>query len=80
MFLRRISIEDVRNVLSAGEAIEEYPDDTPYPGRLVLGWCGSHPLHAVVAYNMEAEETIVFTVYEPDPDEWEPVFKRRKRP
>jgi hypothetical protein len=37
MALRNISAAEVRAVLTSGEAIEEYPDDTPYPSRLVLG-------------------------------------------
>ena len=35
---RGITERDVREILSAGETIEEYPDDTPYASRLVLGW------------------------------------------
>jgi len=31
-----------------------------------------------VADNIDDEEKIVTTVYEPDPLEWEPDFKRRK--
>lgn len=77
MFSRRVSVEDVRQVLATGEAVEEYPDDIPYPSRLVLGWCGSRPIHVVVADNAEAGETIVVTVYEPDLDQWEPGFRRR---
>ncbi len=78
MFLRRIDETDVREVLASGETIETYPDDTPYPSRLVLGWRGARPLHVVVADNVEAEETIVITAYEPDPNEWEPGFRRRR--
>lgn len=37
MFGHRISEDDVHQVLLTGEVIEEYPDDTPYPSRLVLG-------------------------------------------
>ena len=37
MFERKVSIEEVRYVLETGEVIEEYPDDTPYPSRLILG-------------------------------------------
>jgi hypothetical protein len=80
MFQRGINEENVRHVLATGETIEEYPDDTPYPSRLVLGWHGSRPLHIVVADNSDAQETIVITVYEPDPRQWETDFKRRKRP
>ena len=78
MFQRRISLNDIRHILSKGEVIEDYPDDTPYPSRLVLGWRGTRPLHAVVAYNMQDRETIVITVYEPDPKQWEQGFRRRK--
>lgn len=34
---RRISAADVRYVLDTGLTVETYPDDTPYPSRLVLG-------------------------------------------
>ncbi len=31
-----------------------------------MGWCGSRPLHVVVADNVEAGEEVVVTVYEAD--------------
>ncbi len=80
MFRRRISERDVRQALETGVVIEEYPHDTPYPSRLVLGWCGPRPLHVVIADDLEARETIVITVYEPDPEQWEPGFLRRRNP
>lgn len=79
MFERRISQPQVRHVLETGEVIEDYPEDQPYPSRLVLGWHESRPIHVVAARNDEENETIVITVYEPGPDKWEPDFKRRKR-
>ncbi len=78
MFERNIRVEDVRTIVETGETIERYPDDVPYPSRLVLGWRGSRPLHVVVAEILELMESIVITVYEPDPALWEPDFKRRK--
>ena len=45
--------------MAAGEVIEDYPHDYPYPSRLILGWCGSRPLHVVAAENEAAGETIV---------------------
>ena len=48
MFRRGISEEDVRHVLAQGEEIEDYPEDAPYPSRLVLGWRGSRPIHVVM--------------------------------
>lgn len=44
MFQRRISDKEVRHVIETGETIETYPEDSPYPSRLVLGWYGSRPL------------------------------------
>ena len=78
MFQRRINEVDVRNVLENGEVIEEYPEDQPYPSRLVLGWQGYLPIHVVVADNERDQETIVITVYEPGLAQWEPGFRRRK--
>ena len=80
MFERRIGTEDVRHVIEHGQRIEEYPDATPYPSRLVLGWSGSRPLHVVAADDASAGETIIVTVYEPDPARWEDGFTRRKKP
>lgn len=40
MFQRRIDEKDVRYVLETGETIERYPDDTPYPSRLIFRWLG----------------------------------------
>jgi len=79
MFQRGISEQDVREVLAAGETIETYPDDIPYPSRLVLGWRGTRPFHVVVADNSAAQEAIIITVYEPDAEQWEPEFRRRRR-
>jgi hypothetical protein len=78
MFQRRISEEDIRQVLAMGNIIESYPDDTPYPSFLVLDFCGSRPIHVVAADNHESQETIVITAYEPDPVQWDPNFRRRR--
>lgn len=78
MFQRRVSVEDVRKVLATGEDIEDYPYDLPYPGRLVLGMADARPLHIVVADNAPDLETIVITVYDPDPALWTTDFRRRR--
>jgi len=79
MFQRGITAQDVHLVLQGGDTIEEYADDRPYSGKLVLGWSGSRPLHVVVAENIDSGETVVITVYEPDPEQWNADY-RRKRP
>lgn len=78
MAQRSISDADVRHVLANGEVIEDYPYDTPYPSRLMLGWRGVRPIHVVAAENATAGETIIITVYEPDPTLWTPDFRRRR--
>jgi hypothetical protein len=77
MFQRSIGVEDVRHILSSGETIEEYPDDTPYPSRLIAGWIEKRPIHVVVADNIADNETIIITVYEPEIDKWSSDFRRR---
>ncbi len=63
MVQRQISVDDVRHVLATGEVIENYPDDTPYPSRLILGWLGVRPVHVVAADDDDQTgETIVITV------------------
>jgi hypothetical protein len=80
MFERHIDSEHVRHVLAAGITIEDYPDDQPYPSRLMLGWSDLRPIHVVVAYNAAENEMIVITAYEPDFDSWEPGFRERRKP
>jgi hypothetical protein len=79
MAKRAISEEDIRTVVTSGKTIEEYPNDMPYPSRLLLGWSGNRPLHVVVAENIEQQQVIVITVYEPDAERWTSDYARRKR-
>jgi len=78
MFERRIPEENVRQVLASGEMIEDYSDDMPSPGGLMLGRRGTRPLHVVMAENAKDNETVVITVYEPDLSQWKPGFRNRK--
>jgi hypothetical protein len=80
MFVRSITPAEVRTVIEQGQTIERYPNDMPYPSRLVLGSVGGRALHVVVADNEDDDETIVVTVYEPDPALWSRGFQRRRRP
>jgi hypothetical protein len=78
MFERGITVTDVRTAIETGQTIELYPDDTPYPSRLVLGVSDARTLHVVIADRSDANEIIVITAYEPDPALWDPGFRRRK--
>jgi Domain of unknown function (DUF4258) len=79
MLERQISQGEVRRVIETGEVIAGYPEDRPYPSRLILGWSAGKPRHVLVADNAADEETIVVTVYEPDPGLWDRTFRRRRR-
>jgi Domain of unknown function (DUF4258) len=78
MFVRRITIDNVRQVLDSGEMIEDYSEEMPHPGGLLSGKQGQRPLHVVVAENTQAAERVVITVYEPDRAQWKPGFRNRK--
>jgi len=75
---RGIREEDVARAATEGKEIESYPDDEPYPSRLLLGSAEGRPIHVVTA--RAEHEIIVITVYEPDPALWEPGFERRRKP
>lgn len=74
---RRITRGDIQEVLSSGDVIERYPNDTPRPSYLMVGWRGERPLHVVAADDPAARETVIITAYEPDPQKWSADFKRR---
>jgi hypothetical protein len=52
---RGIRIDEIHGATHAPTVVEEYPDDEPYPSRLVLGWVGGRPLHIVLAGPTVAE-------------------------
>ena len=79
MFERKITTEDVTSVVSSGKVLESYPDDSPYPSRLLLGWVGERPLHVVAAEDEVNQQTIIITVYEPGAERWYHDFERRKK-
>lgn len=73
-----IRVEDVVQCLRTGEIIEEYPDDRPYPSCLILGrTTAGRPLHVVCAPVLSEQRLIIITTYQPDPDRWDPEFRRR---
>jgi hypothetical protein len=78
MFERGISVQEVETTIQAGEIIKDYPDDQPYPSRLLLGGLSDHPLHVVAAWDEKKDVCIVVTVYRPSPDQWHQDHKTRK--
>ena len=79
MLERSISVADVLTALNSGATIEDYPDDTPFPSRLTLGWVEERPVHVVWAVAADTDRVVIITVYEPNPEEWDNTFSRRGR-
>ena len=75
---RGFSPETIKTVIQNGTVIKEYPDDTPYPSRLILGNEQGRPIHVVSAYNSADDTEYVITAYEPDPLRWSKDFKERR--
>ena len=80
MFERSISKPDVIAVIESGEAIADYPSETPYPACLLLGTVESRVLHVVIGMDRATETCHVITAYPPNPALWSSDFRTRKRP
>ena len=79
MFQRGLSSAAIAAVLRAGEVIADYPEDAPFPSRLLLGFALGQPVHVVVARDPESGACFVVTVYRPDPQLWEQDHKTRRQ-
>ena len=66
-------------ILEKGIAIKEYNEDKPYPSFLLLGFIDRRPLHLLVAKDIETENCIMVTIYEPDKNVWSIDFKTKIR-
>lgn len=78
MFRRRISGDEIREVIRSGKTIEAYPDDRPYPSRLICSDVSGRILHVVAADDESTQTCIIITAYEPTLERWEPGFERRR--
>ena len=79
MRLRKIEAEEIEEAIFNGMIIEPYPDDPRGPSCLIMGFSNQNrPLH-VLCGKIEDNEILIITAYEPDPNEWEEDWMRRKR-
>ena len=76
MFNRDILVDNVKEVISKGEVIKDYPNDKPYPSYLILDYVTQRPLHLVLAKD-DLDKCIVITVYEPSKEIWAANFKTK---
>ena len=75
---RGIAQQAVLDALRSGERIKDYPDDTPYPSALFLGWIEDKPIHVVAALDAEPSRVYIITAYVPDPEHFESDFRTRR--
>ena len=78
MFERMISLKHISRALQSGQTIEDYSEEMPEPSRLILGFQGKRPFHVVASENPQTNETIIVTVYIPDPNKWSKDYTRRR--
>lgn len=77
MFKRRISADEVEEVIIHGEMIKDYPNDKPHPSCLMLHIVNSRPVHVVVSQDITTGTCYVITTYLPDPLLWSSDFKNK---
>lgn len=75
--LRRITIQELREVVAECELIEDYPDDKYGPSCLLFGYTSSsRPLHIHCSYPSRPIIKII-KLYEPNPSKWIDFKERR---
>ena len=73
-------LDEIYESVLAGEVIEDYPTDKPYPSCLIFGLTtAGRPVHSVWAYDEESLWSVLVTVYVPDPAQWIDWRERRPR-
>ena len=78
MLERGISRDIVKEVLLAGDIIEDYSDNKPYPSALFLGYFKGEPFHVVTAFDSIRGYCFIVTAYKPDLEHFESDFKTRR--
>ena len=71
---------ELEDALKSGEIIEDYPDDPRGASCLVLGFCGSKPVHSVCTTRSDPEELLLITDYDPSkrPNKWTKNYTKRR--
>lgn len=78
--LDMIYVWELEDALSNCEIIENYPDDSRGASCLLLGFCGTKPVHAVCTIKTDPEELLLITVYDPSkrPEKWTEHYRKRR--
>lgn len=74
-----IRTQEVREVVEAGNVVEDYPSDARGHSCLLLGFgSADRPIHVVCS--PKEEYLAIITTYLPHEDEWTSNFSKRKNP
>ena len=77
--LRQIRVQEIREAIGNGQAIENYPEDKYGPSCLICGLTqAQHPIHVQCSYPSRSLIKII-TVYEPNSQRWNDDFTQRRR-
>ncbi len=79
MFERGVTKQEVVSVIHYGEIIFEYPDDQPYPSKLLLSFVDKNALHIVVSHNIKNNFCYIVTAYKPSKSLWHDDYKTRRK-
>lgn len=76
---RGISLNEIKEAIAKGKLIETYPEDSPYPSCLILGYVrNDKPLYVLCALG---EIVHIITVHWLDPVKWlDPKTRRERTP
>jgi hypothetical protein len=75
---KRHSSEGDNRGHNESEAIEDYPQDMPFPSCLILGWVKDKPYHALVSLDENSGIGYIITAYEPSTEKFGPDFRARR--
>jgi hypothetical protein len=76
--LRQIQVREVREAVSNGQVIEDYPTDKYSPSCLICGVTqAQRVIHVQCSYPSRPLLKII-TLYEPDPQRWNRNFTQRR--
>ena len=75
----RLRIDQIAEITSTGECIEDYPTDLRGPSCLVLGHLTDRSaVHALWGFDEASGQAILITVYRPDPARWSNDCRKRR--
>lgn len=78
MFERDIFPDDIKHISKKWDVIAEYPDDSPLPSYLLLGFKDKMPVHVVAAIDEKNDIAVIITVYIPDKKIWTDNSRKRR--